>query len=247
MLYNFLDKSNLKGNIMVDKRADVMVVTPHPDDAEFGVGGTVVHWVRQGKEVVYIVCTNGDKGTDDAKVKPDELAGIRQKEQLKAAKILGVKEVIFLGYPDQSLEDTPEFRKEIVRLIRIYRPDIIVTSDPYRRYIWHRDHRIVGQVTLDAVFPYARDIWAYPDFLEEGLEPHRVKEIWFWASEDVNHRFDITQTFNLKLKALRSHKSQIKETFEAEMEKWLYERARSMAEGEKFKLAEGFHRAEIWW
>jgi len=232
---------------MEEKRADIMVVTPHPDDAEFGVGGTVVHWVRQGKEVVYIVCTNGDKGTENAKVKPDELAGIRQKEQLKAAKILGVKEVVFLGYPDQSLEDTPEFRKEIVRLIRIYRPDIIVTSDPYRRYIWHRDHRIVGQVTLDAVFPYARDIWAYPDFLEEGLEPHRVKEIWFWASEDVNHRFDITQTFNLKLKALRSHKSQIKETFVAEMEKWLCEQARSMAEGEKFKLAEGFHRAEIWW
>ena len=232
---------------MGEKRADVLVVTPHPDDAEFGVGGTVVHWVRQGKEVVYIVCTNGDKGTDDARVKPDELAGIRQKEQLKAAKILGVKEVVFLGHPDQGLEDTPEFRKEIVRLIRIYRPDIIVTSDPYRRYIWHRDHRIVGQVTLDAVFPYARDIWAYPDLLEEGLEPHRVKEIWFWASEDVNHRFDITQTFNLKLKALRSHKSQIKETFVAEMEKWLCERARSMAEGEKFKLAEGFHRAEIWW
>ena len=232
---------------MEEKRADVLVVTPHPDDAEFGVAGTVVHWVRQGKEVVYIVCTNGDKGTENSKVKPDELAGIRQKEQLKAAKILGVKEVVFLGHLDQSLEDTPEFRKEIVRLIRIYRPDIIVTSDPYRRYIWHRDHRIVGQVTLDAVFPYARDIWAYPDLLEEGLEPHRVKEIWLWASEDVNHRSDITQTFNLKLKALRSHKSQIKETFVAEMEKWLCEQARSMAEGEKFKLAEGFHRAEIWW
>ncbi len=232
---------------MEKKRADVLVVTPHPDDAEFGVAGTVVHWVRQGKEVVYIVCTNGDKGTENSKVKPDELAGIRQKEQLKAAKILGVKEVVFLGHLDQSLEDTPEFRKEIVRLIRIYRPDIIVTSDPYRRYVWHRDHRIVGQVTLDAVFPYARDIWAYPDLLEEGLEPHRVKEIWLWASEDVNHRSDITQTFNLKLKALRSHKSQIKETFVAEMEKWLCEQARSMAEGEKFKLAEGFHRAEIWW
>jgi LmbE family N-acetylglucosaminyl deacetylase len=232
---------------MEEKRADVLVVTPHPDDAEFGVAGTVVHWVRQGKEVVYIVCTNGDKGTENSKVKPDELAGIRQKEQLKAAKILGVKEVVFLGHLDQSLEDTPEFRKEIVRLIRIYRPDIIVTSDPYRRYVWHRDHRIAGQVTLDAVFPYARDIWAYPDLLEEGLEPHRVKEIWLWASEDVNHRSDITQTFNLKLKALRSHKSQIKETFVAEMEKWLCEQARSMAEGEKFKLAEGFHRAEIWW
>ena len=242
-----MNNSRWRGNIMGEKQADVLVITPHPDDAEFGVAGTVVHWVKQGKDVVYIVCTNGDKGTDNPDVTPDELAEIRKKEQLQAARILGVKEVVFLGHPDQSLEDTPEFRKEIVRLIRIYRPDTVVTSDPYRRYIWHRDHRIVGQVTLDAVFPYARDIWAYPDLLEEGHKPHRVKEIWFWASEDINHRSDITQTFDLKLKALRSHKSQIKESFAAEMEKWLCERARSMAEGEKFKLAEGFHRAEIWW
>jgi len=232
---------------MKEKRADILVITPHADDAEFGVAGTVVHWVRQGKVVVYVVCTNGDKGTDDIKIKPEKLAKIREKEQLEAAKILGVKEVRFLGHPDQSLEDTPEFRKEIVKLIRLYRPEIVVTADPYRRYIWHRDHRVVGQVTLDAVFPYARDVWAYPDLIEEGFKPHTVKEIWFWASEDINHRSDITETFDLKLKALRCHKSQIKESFSEEMEKWLCERAKSMAEGEKFKLAEGFHRAEIWW
>jgi len=232
---------------MKEKRADILVITPHPDDAEFGVAGTVVHWSRQGKVVVYVVCTNGDKGTDDIKIKPEKLAKIREKEQLEAAKILGVKDVIFLGHPDQTLEDTPEFRKEIVKFIRLYKPEIVVTADPYRRYIWHRDHRIVGQVTLDAVFPYARDIWAYPDLIEEGLKPHSVKEIWFWASENINHRSDITKTFDLKLKALRCHKSQIKESFSEEMEKWLCERAKSMAEGEKFKLAEGFHRAEIWW
>jgi len=232
---------------MKEKRADILVITPHADDAEFGVAGTVVHWVRQGKVVVYVVCTNGDKGTDDIKIKPEKLAKIREKEQLEAAKILGVEEVRFLGHPDQSLEDTPEFRKEIVKLIRLYRPEIVVTADPYRRYIWHRDHRVVGQVTLDAVFPYARDVWAYPDLIEEGFKPHTVKEIWFWASEDINHRSDITETFDLKLKALRCHKSQIKESFSEEMEKWLCERAKSMAEGEKFKLAEGFHRAEIWW
>jgi len=232
---------------MGKKRSDVLVITPHPDDAEFGVAGTVVKWVRQGKIVVYIVCTNGDKGSEDLKIPPEKLSKIREKEQLEAAKLLGVKEVMFLRYSDQSLEDTPEFRKKIVRLIRTYRPEIVVTSDPYRRYIWHRDHRIVGQVTLDAVFPYARDLWAYPDLLEEGLKPHKVKEIWFWAAEDINYRSDITQTFDLKLKALRCHKSQIKESFSAEMEKWLCERAKSMAEGENFKLAEGFHRAEIWW
>lgn len=232
---------------MKNKNADVLVITPHPDDAEFGVAGTVVQWIRQGKVVVYIVCTNGDKGTDNFNIKPEELAKIREKEQLNAAKVLGVKDVIFLRYPDQSLEDTPEFRKKIVRLIRMYRPEIVVTSDPYRRYIWHRDHRIVGQVILDAIFPCARDIWAYPDLLEEGFKPHKVKEIWFWASEDINYRSNITQTFDLKLKALSCHKSQIKESFSSEMEKWLCEQARSMAEREKFKLAEGFHRVEIWW
>jgi LmbE family N-acetylglucosaminyl deacetylase len=232
---------------MERERADMLVITPHPDDAEFGVAGTVVKWVRGGKRVIYVVCSNGDKGTDDPNMKPEDLAKIREKEQLNAAKILGVKEVIFLRYPDQKLEDRPEFRKEIVRLLRIHKPEIVVTSDPYRRYLWHRDHRIVGQVVLDAVFPYARDIWAYPDLIEEGIMPHRVKEVWLWASEDINHRSDITDTFDLKLKALRCHKSQIKESFSSEMEKWLCQRAKDLAEGEKFKLAEGFHRVEIFW
>lgn len=232
---------------MKKEKADILVITPHPDDAEFGVAGTVVKWFREGKRVIYAVCSNGDKGTDDPNMKPEDLAKIREIEQQDAAKVLGVKEVLFLRYPDQTLEDTPEFRKEIVRLLRIYRPEIVVTSDPYRRYFWHRDHRIVGQVTLDAVFPYARDIWAYPDLAEQGIMPHRVKEVWLWASEDINHRSDITDTFDLKLKALRCHKSQIKESFSSEMEKWLCQRAKDLAEGEKFKLAEGFHRVEIFW
>jgi len=177
--------------------ADIMVITPHPDDAEFGVAGTVVHWVRQGKSVVYVVCTNGDKGTVLPDIKPDELAGIREQEQLKVAELLGVREVIFLRHPDQSLEDTPEFRKELVRLIRIYRPETVVTADPYRRYIWHRDHRITGQVTLDAIFPGARDHLAYPDLLEEGLQPHKVREVLLWGTENPNYRLDITDTFSI--------------------------------------------------
>jgi len=238
-----------KGMRMVKKKTDILVVTPHPDDAEFGVAGTVVNWVRQGKTVVYLVCTNGDKGTEDPNMKPEGLAQVREKEQLEAANVLGVKEVIFLGHPDQSIEDTSEFRKEIVRYIRLHKPEIVVTADPYRRYIWHRDHRIVGQVTLDAVFPFARDRWAYPDLIEEGLMPHNVKEVLLWAPEerDINYRSDITDTFKLKLKALQCHESQIKESFASEMEKWLCQRAKTLAEGEKFKLAEGFHRVEIWW
>lgn len=225
----------------------MMVITPHPDDAEFGVAGTVANWTSEGKDVIYVVCTNGDKGTNDPNVKPCELAKIREKEQLAAAKILEVREVIFLCHPDQALEDTPEFRKEIVRLIRTYKPEMVVTADPYRRYIWHRDHRITGQVTLDAIFPYARDSLSYPDLLEEGLLPHKVNEVWLWAAEEPNHRTDITTTFNTKLAALRCHKSQMTGNLSAELEERLRERHKELAKGEEYELAEAFYRAEIRW
>ncbi len=229
------------------KPAQVMVVTPHPDDAEYGVAGTVARWAREGKDIIYVVCTNGDKGTSDVNVKPEELTKIREQEQLAAARLLGVREVLFLRHPDQGLEDTPEFRKEIVCFIRMYQPEIVVTADPYRRYIWHRDHRITGQVTLDAIFPYARDHLAYPDLLEQDLHPHRVKEVLLWASEDPNYRSDITDTFDLKIAALRCHKSQIGQVPYPDLEKWLRQRHEMMAEGENFELAEAFHRVEIFW
>jgi len=232
---------------MEAKLAQVMVVTPHPDDAEYGVAGTVVRWVGQGREIVYVVCTNGDKGTSDTSVKPEELAKTREEEQIAAANLLGVREVIFLRHPDQGLEDTPEFRKEIVRLIRMYRPETVVTADPYRRYIWHRDHRMTGQVTLDAIFPYARDIFSYPDLAKEGLDPHKVKEVLLWGTEDINYRSDITETFDVKLSALRCHKSQVGHIPLQELEDRLRERHRSLAQGEEYKLAEGFHRVEILW
>ena len=230
---------------MNSRPAQVMVVTPHPDDAEYGAAGTVARWIDDGKEVVYVVCTNGDKGITDANMDPEEVARIREEEQMAAANGLGVREVIFLRHPDQGLEDTPEFRKELVRLIRMYRPETLITADPYRRYVWHRDHRITGQVALDAVFPYARDVLSYPDLIEEGLNPHKVREILFWASEDVNYRSDITKTFPMKLAALRCHKSQVGHIPPEELEKRLRQRYKKMAEGEGFQLAEAFHRVEI--
>ena len=227
------------------KPAYAMVVTPHPDDAEFGIAGTVARWAKEGKDVIYVVCTNGDKGTSDVNMKPEVLAKIREKEQLDAAKVLGVREVIFLRHPDQGLEDTYEFRKQIVRLIRIYRPDIVATTDPYIRYIWHRDHRITGQVVLDAVFPYARDFLSYPDLMLDGLQPHKVKEIWFWGAEDINHRSDISQTLDLKIAALRCHKSQMAHLPSPDLEDGLRQHHETMAQGESFKLAEAFHRVEL--
>ena len=224
---------------------DILVITPHPDDAEFGVAGTVARWTAAGKQVVYVVCTNGNKGTSDTSLKPEQLSQIRMQEQRNAAKVLGVSEVIFLAYPDQGLEDTPEFRKQIVRLIRQYRPHTIVTADPYRRYIWHRDHRITGQVVLDAVFPYARDHLAYPDLIEEGLMPHKVQEMLFWAAEAINYRSDITDTFDLKVKALRCHESQMQEREDPNPETFLRKRCRDIAMNEDFELGEAFHRIEI--
>jgi LmbE family N-acetylglucosaminyl deacetylase len=223
---------------------DIMVISAHPDDSEFGAAGSVAKWVREGKRVVYVVCTSGDKGTDNPDISPQHLGEIREKEQKDAAAVLGVSDVVSLGYPDQGLEDTPDFRKAIVRQIRTYKPDMIVTLDPYRRYIWHRDHRITGQVVLDAVYPYARDLLAYPDLIEEGLMPHKVKKILFFGTEDINFRMDIADTFHMKLEALRCHKSQIDQLGIPDLEKWLRQRCRIMAEGSDFELAEAFHQVE---
>jgi LmbE family N-acetylglucosaminyl deacetylase len=221
---------------------NVLVISAHPDDAEFGVAGSVARWIREGASVVYVICTSGEKGTTDRRMKPDRLSALREKEQQAAADVLGVQQLVCLRYPDQGLEDTPQFRKHIVRLIRKYRPERVVTSDPYRRYLWHRDHRIVGQVVLDALFPFARDHLAYPDLMDEGLEPHKVSEALFWGAEDVNYRSDISQTFALKLKALQCHASQVRELGIPDLETWLYERCRKMAEGSDLELAEAFHR-----
>ncbi len=228
-----------------DIKADVLVISPHPDDAEFGTSGSVARWVNEGKVVVYAICTGGEKGTDDPNVNPEDLKKIRGKEQLQAARLLGVKEVVFLEYEDQTLEDTPEFRKDLVRCIRRFRPNTVVTADPYRRYIWHRDHRITGQVALDAVFPYSRDHLSYPDLLEEGLKPHKVKEMLFWATEEPNYCVDISETFETKLAALRCHESQVGGHHFPNIEQWLRQRAEGAACEEDFTLAEAFHRAEI--
>ena len=227
------------------KPVHALVASPHPDDAEFGVAGTVANWTREGKDVVYVICTNGDKGTSDPGMDPAELAKTREQEQLAAAEILGVREVIFLRHPDAGLEDTPEFRKELVRLIRLYRPNTVVSADPYRRYLWHRVHRITGRVVMDAVFPYSRDVHAYPDLYREGLEPHKVREVLLWGSPETNHRLDITETFDLKMQALACHKSQIDPSRFAEMEKRMRERYRVMSQDSGFEFAEAFHREEL--
>jgi LmbE family N-acetylglucosaminyl deacetylase len=227
------------------KKANILVIAPHPDDAETRSAGSVARWVREGKEVVYVVCTNGDKGTGDPAIRPEELVAIREKEQLAAAEILGVGEVIFLRYPDQELEDTPDFTREIVRLIRTYRPETIVTIDPYERYLSHRDHRKTGLVTLEAIAPAGMDTAAYSDLTKKGLKPHRVKELLFCGFEGHDYRVDVTDTFDTKIAALKCHKSQVGDR--PEFYYHMKERAKMEAGKEDYELAEAFHRVEVDW
>ena len=193
----------------MEEMTPVLVVTPHPDDAEGGAGGTIARLARQGRKVVLVVCTRGDKGTSDRNLDTDDLANTRAEEQRKAAEVMGVSEVVFLGFPDQGLEDTDAFREKIVRQIRRHRPETVITIDPYRRYIRHRDHFMCGRVTLDAIFPYARDHLSYPEHLKEGLEPHKVREVYLWGSEEPDAFLDVTDTFATKMDALFCHVSQV--------------------------------------
>lgn len=225
--------------------AHALVVAAHPDDAEFGAAGTVARWTDGGRRVVYALCTSGEKGTTDPTVDPAGLAAVREEEQRAAARLLGVAEVEFLRRPDQGLEDEAGFRREVVRLIRRHRPRILVTSDPYRRYVWHRDHRVAGQVCLDAVFPYARDHLAYPDLLAQGLAPHKVREVWFFASEEPNWWVEVAPTFDRKVAALRCHESQVRELGIPDLDAFLRRRCREAADGTGLELAEAFHRIEV--
>lgn len=203
-----------------------LVVIPHPDDAEVWAGGTIARWVRAGSEVHYVLCTDGSKGTDDPEIDPKELGSIRRREQLAAAAILGVKNVVMLGRPDGELEDTSDFRRDLVRQIRVVKPDVVLTTEPYRRNMqWHRDHRIAGQVTLDAVFPYARDHLHFGElFANEGIEPHKTAAIMFWGSENPNSFVDIAADFDTKMDAVMAHGTQARQRPREDLEGFVRER-----------------------
>jgi LmbE family N-acetylglucosaminyl deacetylase len=230
---------------MLPEPAYALVFAPHPDDAEGGIGGTMAHWAREGKAVVLVICTNGDKGTNDPKIKPEKLVKIRKAEERASAKLLGVREVVFLGYPDQGLQDEPEFRKEVARLIRLYRPEVVATIDLGRRYMNHPDHRTTGRVVLDAVSLYSHNLYSFPElYFDEGLELHRTKEMLLWGAEEPNCCIDITDTFDVKMAALECHESQFGKP-NPERTKRMRERAREQAKKEKFKLGEAFHRLNM--
>ncbi|MDX9986292.1 MAG: PIG-L deacetylase family protein [Dehalococcoidales bacterium] len=231
--------------MMTSQVTDLLVVSPHPDDAEFGMAGTVAKYYMEGKTVVYVIVTGGEKGSEDKQMTPEKLKSARRLEQLAAAKILGVKTVEFLGFIDGSLEDNYELRLAITRQIRRYKPLAVATTDPYRRYLLHRDHRITGLVVAEAVYPFARNRPAFPELIEEDPESHMVKEMLFWGSEDPNYYVDITDSFNRKIDALKCHSSQLGSHNEKNLELWLRQRAQEMASGQNYPLAEAFHRVII--
>ena len=222
----------------------VLVVTPHPDDAEVWCGGTVAKWVKEGAEVHYVLCTDGSKGTDQPGVTPEQLGATREQEQVQAAWLLGVEDVVMLHHPDGELEDTPEFRKQIVRQIRRVKPQVVICTEPYRRNLaWHRDHRITGQVTMDAVFPYARDHLHFAElWRDEGLEPYKTGTILFWGAELADTYINIESSLTTKIAAVKAHQSQMAGRTEAEIEEFVRDWAHRAGEENGYKYAEAFRK-----
>jgi LmbE family N-acetylglucosaminyl deacetylase len=224
-----------------------MLVIPHPDDAESGCAGSVARWVAEGCHVLYVVCTNGDKGSSDPDMTSSRLAQIREVEQRRAAEILGVEDVVFLGYGDGELEDTRQFRGQLVREIRRWKPDVVMAIDPMRLTTHtHRDHRISGQAALDACFPFSRDILHHPEHRTEGLEPHKTGAILLWGSEAPDVVVDISSTVETKLRALAAHESQMSTDIER-VRDFVMRRAtdaaeRAAAHGHRYAAAEVFRR-----
>lgn len=186
----------------------LMCIMAHPDDIDFGSAGSVAKWVSEGWTVYYVLATSGDKGTHGKETR-QELAAMREEEQREAARVLGVKEVFFLGYPDGWLQATPELRGEIVRLLRIYKPDVVLTFDGFRPSFNHNDHRNIGIAVRDALFPAVRDHLYYAEQAEEGLGAVRVNELLLVGSESPNLFVDVSPFLEKKVDAILSHASQV--------------------------------------
>jgi LmbE family N-acetylglucosaminyl deacetylase len=193
----------------------VMAIFAHPDDPEFFCGATIARWAAEGAHITFVLATSGDKGSADPEMTHERLIAIREEEERCAAAALGVKEVIFLRYPDGELQPTLELRRDLTRLIRLKQPDIVVTGDPTvywygTDYLNHPDHRAIGAATLEAVFPTARDRLNFIELeRDEGLQTHKVHQVYITGASQPTTKVDVTAYVETKIKALREHKSQI--------------------------------------
>ena len=227
--------------------ARVLSIHAHPDDQEFTVGGTLAKWARAGSEVVSVCITSGQAGSN-RHTPPDMtrqgLAPIRETEQRAACRVLGIKDVVFLGYEDGALEPSIALRRDLTRVIRRYRPDAVVCGDPTvryygRNYLNHPDHRVAADVTLDAVFPSAETRLIFPELVDEGLLPHHVGAVFIHGAERPDTWVDIAETLPMKLAALREHRSQMGEWDPGEMiTEWAREQGapRRLAAAEAFRV-----------
>jgi LmbE family N-acetylglucosaminyl deacetylase len=225
--------------------ASALVIAAHPDDIEFGCAGTVARWVSEGARVTYALLTNGAAGSSDPAMTRARLAELREAEQRAAAKVVGVDQVEFLGYEDGLLEPTLEVRKQVVRLIRRVRPEVIVTSDPTTRYVAdryinHPDHRAAGEVTLAAVIPGADTRLAYPELLVEGLEPVKLTGVLLMFALEPNLVVDIGDHLGKKLESLRCHVTQVGEEPSPDDVGFVTGMAEFSAAGQPFRYGEAF-------
>jgi len=224
-----------------------MVVVAHADDAEFGCSGTVAKLCAEGWEIVYVMCTDGSKGSSDREITEKELAAMRRQEQINAGKVLGLKDVVFLDYPDSYLQPTLELRKDIAREIRRYRPDILLCQYPIRTLdggwgVGHPDHMAAGEATLAAVFPTARDHMTFPDLLEDGFEPHKVAEVWIMGHPEPDHYVDITKHLDVAINAIAAHVSQVNGRRAEDMKERMQEWRRRTGVGKGMQFAEAFRK-----
>jgi len=201
-----------------DSPQNILVILAHPDDPEFFCGATLARWAGAGHHLTYLLLTCGDKGfnpTTHPEMTPEKLCAIRHEEQHAAAKVIGAKEVHFMEFPDGYLVPDLNTRRDVVREIRRYKPDILLTCDPQTVFAMyglnHPDHRAAGQVVLDAVFPAAGSPVFFPELLNEGFEPHMPKEIWCSLTNQPNTTLDVTDTWDIRLKAILEHKTQVQD------------------------------------
>jgi LmbE family N-acetylglucosaminyl deacetylase len=228
----------------VENPLRILGIFAHPDDSEFSCGGSAAVWADEGAEIMYVIVTNGAAGSNDPNQDLAELVRLREAEQRAACAVLGVREVLFLGYADGSLQPTLELRRDLTRLIRKFKPDRVLAGDPTAvffgdGYINHPDHRAVAEASIYAVFPSAVTRPIFPELLAEGYQPHQVKEVYVMGDgAHANTYVDISNTLDRKIEALRCHKSQIDPGDGKWVREWAAEtgKARDLAYAEAFRV-----------
>jgi LmbE family N-acetylglucosaminyl deacetylase len=235
--------SSLERHELISPLERALVVVSHPDDAEFGAAATIAQLTAAGVRVDYVVTTDGSKGTEDPSVTPEQLSTTRVAEQRAAADILGVREIVHLGYPDGYLTPSLDLRRDIVRQIRRFRPELVITQNPQRRldhnpFIGHPDHLATGEATLAAVYPAARDHLNFPElWRDEELEPWKVRQVLLSGVDEPNLWLDVADTFEVGIRAILAHTSQVDPETVADR---IRDRARQVGEPQGIGLAQAF-------